>query len=88
MFLAMLVVAWFLVNNLLGAFQCTPARKAWNPEIPGRCINYLNFFIGMQVPNIVLDGAILALPVVVVSRLQMSKKKKISVVAIFLLGGL
>ena len=42
----------------------------------------------MQVPNIVLDGAILSLPVGVVSQLQMSKKKKFSVVAIFLLGGL
>lgn len=42
----------------------------------------------MQVPNVVLDGAILALPVGAVSRLQLSRKKKISVAAIFLLGGL
>lgn len=79
---------WFLVNNILGALQCIPVRKAWNPEIPGRCVGYLSFFIGMQVPNVLLDGAILTLPVGVVSRLQMSKKKKISVAAIFLLGGL
>lgn len=39
-------------------------------------------------PNVVLDVAILTLPVGVVSRLKMSKKKKISVAAIFLLGGL
>lgn len=85
--LAVLVLVWFLVNNILGALQCIPVRKAWDSEIPGRCINFLTFFIGMQVPNIVLDGAILALPVGLVSQLQMSKKKKFSVTAIFLLGG-
>lgn len=42
----------------------------------------------MQVPNVVLDGIILALPVRAVYQLQMSKKKKISVAAVFLLGGL
>ena len=39
-------------------------------------------------PNVVLDGIILALPVGAVYQLQMSKKKKISVAVIFLLGGL
>lgn len=82
------VVLWLLVNNLLGAFQCTPVRKAWESELRGRCIQYLNFFIGMQVPNIVLDAVILALPVSAIAKLQMSRKKKISVTAIFLLGGL
>ncbi|KAG7004638.1 hypothetical protein G7Y79_00024g055880 [Physcia stellaris] len=85
--LAILVLAWFVVNNLLGAFQCIPVRKAWEPEIPGRCINFLDFFIGIQVPNIILDALILALPVRAVLQLQMSKKKKISVLAVFLLGG-
>ena len=42
----------------------------------------------MQVPNVVLDGVILALPISAVYHLQMSKKKKISVAAVFLLGGL
>ena len=79
---------WLLVNNLIGAFQCMPIQKAWEFERPGKCINFLSFFIGMQVPNIVLDIVILALPVSAVYHLQMSKKKKISVTAIFLLGGL
>ena len=42
----------------------------------------------MQVPNILLDGVILALPVGAVYQLQVSKKKKMSVLAIFMLGSL
>ena len=82
------VLAWLLANNLVFAFQCTPVRKAWEIEIPGHCINPLRTIQVVQVFNVVLDAVILALPVSGVLRLQMSTSRKISVMAIFLLGGL
>ena len=82
------VILWLLVNNLLAAFQCTTVRKAWEAEIPGNCTDYQSLFIGMQVPYIVLDAVILALPISAIAKLQMYKRKRISVTAIFLLGEL
>ena len=83
-----LVISWLLINNLVAAFQCTPVQKLWKQKLPGHCINPLTFVQGMQVTNIILDAVILVLPISAVLRLQMSRVKKISVMGIFLLGGL
>lgn len=56
--------------------------------MPGHCIEPLGLIIGLQAGNIFLDVVILSLPVYAVSKLQMSLAKKISVLGIFLLGGL
>lgn len=83
-----LVLAWLLANNLVFAFQCTPVRKAWEVDLPGHCINPLTAIWVAQVFNVILDAIILALPVSAVLRLQLSTTKKISVMLLFLLGGL
>lgn len=83
-----LVLAWLLINNLLTALQCRPIKKAWSPLTPGHCIEPLSLILGLQAGNVALDITILALPIFAVSKLQMSLAKKISVLGIFLLGGL
>ena len=83
-----LVVAWLIVNNLTAALQCRPVRKAWDIEIPGHCFSAISYITGVHATNLTLDIVILALPVSAVWRLQMSFAKKISVIGIFLLGGL
>lgn len=72
----------------MAAFQCTPPEKYYKQELPGHCINPLAFVKWIQVPNIILDVIILTLPVPAVLHLQMSRMRKASVLAIFLLGGL
>ncbi|KAL8937920.1 MAG: hypothetical protein Q9216_004182 [Gyalolechia sp. 2 TL-2023] len=83
-----LVIAWLFINNLMAAFQCRPIKKAWTPLMPGSCIEPLGLIIGLQAGNLSLDIVILSLPAYAVSKLQMSLAKKISVLAIFMLGGL
>lgn len=56
--------------------------------MPGECIDQRKLIIAAQAWNIALDIVILALPVSALCRLQMSKVKKISVAAVFALGGL
>lgn len=83
-----LVVAWLLANNLSAALQCIPPQKFWRKDIHGHCFNFLTFVQALQISNIILDAVILALPVSAVLRLQMSRSKKLSVLAVFLMGGL
>ncbi|KAH6717156.1 hypothetical protein BKA61DRAFT_718958 [Leptodontidium sp. MPI-SDFR-AT-0119] len=60
--LGTLSVCWWISLIMVGIFQCTPIAKAWNPTIPGHCINLKGSFIGNAVPNILTDVAILGLP--------------------------
>lgn len=82
------MLAWLMINNLLTALQCRPIKKAWSPLTPGHCIEPLSLILGLQAGNVALDITILTLPIYAVSKLQMSLAKKISVLGIFLLGGL
>ena len=86
--LGALSAAWWVLISLVAAFECVPVQKAWDASLDGHCIPYLDIFIGIQVANIILDAAVICLPISAVLGLQMSKINKISVAATFGLGGL
>ncbi|KAK4115989.1 hypothetical protein N656DRAFT_678482, partial [Canariomyces notabilis] len=78
--------AWWILITLASVLQCNPVQKNWDDSLPGYCINYLDLYIAIQVLNIVLDIAILALPISTVMKLQMGRANKISVAMTFALG--
>ena len=53
---------------------------------PSRCINNIAFYIGQAVGNIIIDLLLFSLPILMISRLQISFSQKIAVMGIFLLG--
>ena len=69
-------------------FTCVPVRATWDPTVAGRCINIQKFFIGIAVPNIVTDVALLTIPLPYLWNLQLAIPKKIAIVFVFMLGGL
>lgn len=88
MVLGGIAVSWVIAIICVSVFQCNPIARAWNPTLPGSCINLKGSFIGNAVPNIATDVAILSLPVPVVWGLQASVAYRLSVIGIFLLGSL
>lgn len=46
------------------------------------------FLFGISIPNILIDFALLGLPIPYVIRLQVPKSQKRAIISIFLLGGL
>ena len=60
----------------------------WDPTVKGRCIDIHKFFIGIAVPNVITDIALLTMPLPYMWRLQISIYKKLAVISVFILGGL
>lgn len=81
-------IVWFILISCFSTFQCDPVPKLWDDSIPGKCLNYLHVFLGIQAANIALDIGILVLPIRAVLKLQISKPKKIGVTVVFALGGM
>ena len=75
-------VAYFWVD----IFQCVPRQKIWNPSVPGKCVSTNVLLISPASINIVSDCLIIMLPVILVFRLQMALKNKITIGAIFSSG--
>ncbi|CAG8300760.1 unnamed protein product [Penicillium salamii] len=84
--LGVVSISWAISIIFVSVFQCTPVARAWNPTIPGTCINLKGSFIGNAVPNIVTDIAILSLPVRAVWGLHVNLVHRLSVIGMFLLG--
>jgi hypothetical protein len=75
-----------IVANLC---HCTPIQAYWDKSIPGKCpINDQKYFVGSVLAHLLMDFAILALPVPYIKKLQISLHEKFSLFAMFLLGGL
>jgi hypothetical protein len=84
--LGIITVIWSVLFIFLGVFQCTPIQKAWNPTIPGQCLDINTLFVANAVPNIVTDAVMVALPIYPVSRLRLPLSQRVAVIAIFMLG--
>ena len=83
------VMAWGFAVILVTIFQCKPVKAAWDKTIPGeQCFNLEHFVIGTNVPNIIADASIIALPVPLVWKLQLSRIRRVGLVSVFLLAAL
>jgi hypothetical protein len=75
-----------IATTLTESMACLPGVSDWDHSVPGRCINYTNFFIAAASLECVFDVIIICLPLFEVLKLQLSWKRKVGVLLIFLLG--
>lgn len=70
-------------------WQCTPIRYTWTAQpgqTGGHCVNiFLATWIGSSI-NVILDLAVILLPIPHLLKLTLSRKKKVQVVAMFCVG--
>lgn len=81
-------LAWVISVDLVAIFQCDPIAKAYEPTLPGHCIQLKAALIGNGVPNFVTDILILALPARLIWRLQATLWQRVSIIGVFLTGSL
>ncbi|TLS31583.1 hypothetical protein PpBr36_03905 [Pyricularia pennisetigena] len=81
-----LTLGWMLACWVAACLQCVPLVKTWNPWVQGQCINLFLTQLCISVPSIIVDIAILALPIPHVLKLQLSTWQRYLVMGTFLLG--
>lgn len=84
-----LCMLWLLAGFFITVFQCYPVNQLWNSlGDPEYCWAGGGAWFGLEFSSLMLDVALLCLPMVMIKGLNLSRAKKISVGSIFLLGGL
>lgn len=84
-----IVASYFLVCVFFAAFQCNPVSYLWDKTIPGgSCINQTQFYRSNGIANLLIDFMILSLPLKMVWRLNTTRRQKVTLSGIFLLGTL
>lgn len=81
-------ISYFIACTFTALFGCHPVSYFWNKHQSGKCINQVKFFRGNGIVNLLIDVMILCLPMPLVWRLKIERRQKITLSALFLLGGL
>lgn len=71
---------------IAGNLSCIPQAKIWNPLLPGKCIDRKKLDTANAGINVLSTLFILCLPQGVIWSLQMTKKMKMKVSAVFAVG--
>lgn len=87
--LAAVCIAWFVASEALSLALCTPVAYTWDRSIKGgKCIGVSPVKIISGAVNVAIDAFTVTLPIHEVVKLNMSRKKKLLVSGVFLIGGM
>lgn len=84
--LMVLSSVWFIAATVMDLVICVPIDHFWHRLNKGRCLNFDVFFIIINIIEVFVDTAILAIPIWGTLPLQMSARKRTLVLGIFLVG--
>lgn len=78
--------AWTVTLCFLLTLVCLPVAKFWDSTIPGQCLDSLTIWYVLAGFNLATDLAIFCLPLPVIRSLQLPRKQKVMLIAVFGLG--
>lgn len=84
-----LTIMWWIAAILDSIFQCVPVQAIWDKSIRDpKCQDVRASALGTGISNMILDIMFLIIPLPMIWKLQVTRKIKISLTGIFLLGAL
>ena len=83
-----LVTTWLIAIELVVLAECVPISGLWDLTQPARCISLIPFFVASGVPNVILNVIIVGLPLPMIWTLDVEKKYRWALSAVFGLGAL
>lgn len=81
-----LMICWTIIIAFINIFICVPVSKFWTPDLPGRCLDSLAIWYMMAGFNLVTDLVVFCMPLPVIKSLNLPRKQKMMLFAIFSLG--
>ncbi|KAI9842873.1 MAG: hypothetical protein M1838_002963 [Thelocarpon superellum] len=75
---------WIVFLTII--FGCTPFWRAWEPQVPGLCVDTYAISVFTAAMNVIADINILIVPMPIVWRANLEKKTRIGPKLIFLMG--
>ncbi|KAL1987071.1 hypothetical protein VTN96DRAFT_4945 [Rasamsonia emersonii] len=76
--------SWAVVSGYL---NCIPVAKFWDRSIPGNCLSFEALWFFNAAMNLITDIALLILPMPVLNALQLPRKQRLALMAVFAIGG-
>lgn len=86
--LSVMSLIWVIIRTFMTIFHCVPPQAFWDTSVENaRCdIDNSKFFFGTTLTHLLIDVAILLLPIIQVRRLKLRTGQKIGVIGLFMFG--
>lgn len=84
--LGTVLMIWSLCILLLQIFFCKPIHDFWEPTDEKHCLDGPVAYLAISVSNVIWDFTLLLLPLPMIWSLNMTKKRKLQLCAVFLVG--
>lgn len=84
--MAVMITSWGLSAFFASIFYCFPVESLWDTSIKGTCIDYGTVTLVIGICNIIIDFAMLALPMPILWKLSLSTRKKVLLSLTFAVG--
>ncbi|KAK9417290.1 putative Integral membrane protein [Seiridium unicorne] len=85
---AALITAWFIPTSVIGVLMYLPIESKWNFSVNGTCIDYGKAMVAMDVINVMIDFMVLAIPMPILWKVQMTTRRKTLLSGAFAAGGM
>ena len=79
-------VAFYVAIFFRSLFLCQPMKRAWNPTVPGKCLQLEITPYTSAIFNIISDLYIIALPLPTIWSLNLKTERKLRLTAVFSMG--
>lgn len=83
-----LSIAYGVASLLTTVLICRPIQTAWDSRVQGTCGDQTIAYVALESAGLIIDLAILILPIVIILKLNMSMKNKLVIVVISSTGGM
>ncbi|KAH7030633.1 uncharacterized protein B0I36DRAFT_362464 [Microdochium trichocladiopsis] len=78
---------WIIIRTFLGIFHCIPIQAYWDPSAGGYCaIEDTKFFFGSILVHVMMDIAIIVLPVMPIKHLTLPMRQRVAIAVVFMFG--
>ncbi|PWY96283.1 hypothetical protein BO94DRAFT_551967 [Aspergillus sclerotioniger CBS 115572] len=84
--LAFMIIGYSFALMMAFLLGCRPVQRAWNPLVPGTCLDQDTLYIATAVSNIISDIALILVPIPTVLGLNMPSIQKVGLLLMFMIG--
>ena len=81
--LGIFTITFYFAVMISRSLQCIPREKIWNSNVPGTCISSIGIAVTSSSVNAVIDIILFVIPTYRVRKLQMSRNRKLAIIAVF-----
>lgn len=85
---AIFIILSTIVEIPIPIFQCKPVHGLWDLNVDSNCIDVFSFIRYGPIPNMLIDVALLVLPIPTVMMIQVPMRVKIGIFVTFLLASM